>query len=545
MKNIFGILSSSRTPSDNTLPVLTDQTQEEEMRADEQSLVDVSAREIPDRDTPPSSPPPVREPVPREPKYQTIDSFADEVSSEIEQDQAHAVTVLGEKHEQIVARLGQIGEILSQLGDAQKLIHKLSVPLKETFQNHQNQRSENIALHHAYENARLDVSQLREREASLAARLASLEMELKHLHEAHAQALTTQHSVEEELRLATNDIRVRDADIIELQRRLSDLSVELAHTKDDLQDARNQIHEQEAVYNALDLEIRRERENHQTLEQEYESLQASVQQAVSEAIHMSKRLADTEGIAAEARARALQLEGQLSDLQAERTRLVEELDALRITTSEEKRGLSVKAEGLRSRSATLEKLLGETRSELAKQTEGLREAQRRMTEMSISLNRAEAKAEKAAALSQKADSENKNLEQSRVALMERADMLSKAIKAKDAALKRSEERSADLSDRLNIVENKASMQVENYERRISELSASLEREKTERALLEGALDAARQDKTRVQKELIRLRSRVADDMYGVDVSDQDIMETPAENNISPLHSRERERRSGE
>ncbi|MDR1827216.1 MAG: hypothetical protein LBR29_02675 [Methylobacteriaceae bacterium] len=470
----------------------------------------------------------------------TIEGVADEISSEIEHDQAHAVTVLGEKHEQIIGRLGQIGEILTQLADAQKLIEKLETPLRETFQHHQSQRSENIALHRAFESARIDVSQLRERESSLAARVASLEMELKHLHEAHAQALTAQHAVEEELKLSSNDIRVRDADVAELQRRLSDLSVELAHTKDDLQDARNQIHEQEAVYNSLDQELRREREQRQTIEQEHESLQASVQQAVSEAIHMSKRLADTESSAAEARARALQLEGQLTDLQAERSRINEELDALRLATSEEKRGLSVKAEGLRSRAATLEKLLGETRSELAKQTESLRDAQRKMTEMSIALNRAEAKAEKAISGSQRADAENKNLEQSRITLMERADMLSKAIKAKDAALKRSEERTTDLSDRLNSMETKMSSQVETYERRISELTTALEREKTERALLEGALDAARQDKARVQKELIKIRSRVADDTYGEDISTD---ETPSaaqaaaseENNVAPLH----------
>lgn len=526
MKNILGMLNPSRS-QDRSLPALSDHSQEDLVGVEEeQRVLDIHATE---------SPKPVREV-----KYQTIDSVADEVMNDIEQDQAHAVSVLGEKHEQIVARLGQIGEILSQLSDAQKLIEKLEVPIKDTFQHHQNLRSESIALRHAFDNSRLDAIHLREREASLTARVSSLEMELKQLHEAHAQALTNHHAIEEELRLTSNDIRIRDADISELQRRLSDLSVELAHTKDDLQDARNQIHEQEAVYNTLDIEMRREREAHQTLEQEYESLQASVQQAVSEAIHMSKRLADTEGAAGEARARILQLESQLSDLQAERSRLIEELDALRISTSEEKRGLSVKAEGLRSRSATLEKLLGETRSELAKQTEGLREAQRRMTEMSISLNRAEAKAEKVTALSQKADSENKNLEQSRVALMERADMLSKAIKAKDAALKRSEERSADLAERLNNMESKLSFQVETYERKITELGANLEREKTERALLEGALDAARQDKARVQKELIRVRSRVADDAYGIDVDvpeEENSSETG--NNIAPLHSIER------
>ena len=522
MKNIFGILGSpspSRPSTENTVPALIDQ------KTEDQAVVIESAQDEPEMELDESV---FLEPVPKE-------APSHELPEDIEQNQVYAVTVLGEKHEQIIGRLSQISEILSQLDDAQKLINKLETPLRETFQHHQSQRSENIAIQHAYESARLDVSHLRERESSLTARVASLEMELKHLHEAHAQALTGQHAVEEELRLASNDIRVRDADITELQRRLSDLSVELAHTKDDLQDARNQLHEQEAVYNALDLEIRRERENHQTLEQEHESLQASVQQAVSEAIHMSKRLADTESIAAEGRARTLQLESQLSDIQADRARLVEELDALRITTSEEKRGLSVKAEGLRSRSTTLEKLLAETRTELSKQTEGMRDAQRKMTEMSIALNRAEAKSEKATALSQRAESENKNLEQSRVALMERADMLSKAIKAKDAALKRSEERASDLADRLNSLDNKLSSHVETYERRISELSTALEREKTERALLEGALDAARQDKARVQKELIKVRSRVTDDAYGEDISDKE----EAENNVAPLHGKER------
>ncbi len=446
-------------------------------------------------------------------------------------DQAQAVAVLGEKHEQIIARLGQVGEILSQVSDVQKMIDKLTGPLRDTFQHHQSQRSENIALRNALDTTRLDVTHLRETESSLAARVASLEMELKHLHEAHAQALTAQHSVEEELRLANSEVRVRDADIVELQRRLSDLSVELAHTRDDLQDTRNQLHEQEAVYNALDIDLRRERENRQTLEQEHGSLQASVQQAVSEAIHMSKRLSDAELAASETRARTLQLEGLLADAQAEKAKLVEDLDALNLSTNEEKRSMAVKGEGLRSRSATLERLLNETRTELAKQTEGLRDAQRRMTEMSIALNRAEAKAEKASTLSHRADTENKNLEQSRVTLLERSEMLSKAIKAKDAALKRSEERGNDLAERLGSLENKLNFQVESYERKVGELTAALEREKTERALLEGALDAARQEKARVQKELIKARSRFVDEVFAEDGADRD---GPVDN-VAPLH----------
>ena len=79
---------------------------------------------------------------------------------------------------------------------------------------------------------------------------------------------------------------------------------------------------------------------------------------------------------------------------------------------------------------------------------------------------------------------------------------------REMALVRAEESVAALTARSGQLE--ADIQVSRFgvERRVEDLSSALERERLERAVVEGALEAARKDNARLQNELSTLRASV-------------------------------------
>lgn len=453
---------------------------------------------------------------------------------ELAEAQAKAVTDLGERHELIAARLSQIGEILQQLNDAQTLAERLTKPLADTFRHHQATASQIISLNHALERTGSELVTVRERDSTAMARMSALELKLRHLQEAHTQLQTLQRSTEEELRLTAGELRQRDTVIGDLERRIHDLLIELDETRDDLVAATARVHEGEAAHGVLVQQLREEREDYQGLEKEHESLQTSIQHTVSEVALSNRRLNEAEEEASSARARLLQVESALTETQSEKVRLMEKINEMELSISEERRNLSVKAEGMRSRSMTLEKLLTQAREEVANQADALRDAMRRSAEMSITVNRLETRIEKANSDLKKGEEDGRIIEQSRAALAERGEMMEKAIRAKDAALGRAKDVAETLAQRLTVLEGRTHTQSEGYERQIADMTAALERERTERALLEGTLEAARQDKQRLQRELIQYRSRLVEEAL-VEVAPKS--KEGADGQVTPLYSK--------
>ena len=100
----------------------------------------------------------------------------------------------------------------------------------------------------------------------------------------------------------------------------------------------------------------------------------------------------------------------------------------------------------------------------------------------------------------------KDLEQSRAALSERATALTKTLKSRETALARAEDKIAALTDRNAHLEADIQVSRTNIEKRVEELGATLQRERMERAVIEGALEAARKDNARLQHEVAGLRS---------------------------------------
>lgn len=243
------------------------------------------------------------------------------------------------------------------------------------------------------------------------------------------------------------------------------------------------------------------RERLSLLENEKESVQAALDQTLAQGSRTSRRLAEIENALADARARLQHMENNLAAVEEERKKLAAALDESNERRQSEVYALSLKLDAMRSRSAAAEKLLAEMRQNLVARTEEIRVAEAKLVETTIARSGAEKKLEQVAAAAEAYDRQNKKLEQARVALTDRCKVLAETVKARESSLTHAEDKIKSLSDRVEQLKAEAASNQAKAEKRIEQFNATMERERVERAIAEGALEATRADYARLQREL--------------------------------------------
>jgi crescentin len=128
----------------------------------------------------------------------------------------------------------------------------------------------------------------------------------------------------------------------------------------------------------------------------------------------------------------------------------------------------------------------------------------------------------------------KDHEQARIALTERNNALSKAMKMRETALARAEEKIGALTERNGHLEADIQIIRTNIEKRVEDLNSALQRERMERAVVEGALEAARKDNSRLQSEVGALRSTLR---RGAPLDDIPVPPAEAANDETPPAAR--------
>ena len=109
-------------------------------------------------------------------------------------------------------------------------------------------------------------------------------------------------------------------------------------------------------------------------------------------------------------------------------------------------------------------------------------------------------------MSDSLDGKTRDLEQGRATLLERSNNLAEALKARETSLAHAEQKIKVLTDRIAEMEAEANGFRAKAERRIDELSASLQRERVELAVAQGALETPRRDYTRLQRDILAGRA---------------------------------------
>src|SRR5450755_4253957 len=130
----------------------------------------------------------------------------------------------------------------------------------------------------------------------------------------------------------------------------------------------------------------------------------------------------------------------------------------------------------------------------------------------------------------------KDLERARAALTERNNTVSKTLKAREDALARAEEKFAALTERNGHLEADVQVSRTNIEKRVEDLNSALQRERMERAVVEGALEAARKDNSRLQSEVAALRSTLR---RGVPLDEAPVAPSEAANDEAPAKGKKK------
>jgi crescentin len=164
----------------------------------------------------------------------------------------------------------------------------------------------------------------------------------------------------------------------------------------------------------------------------------------------------------------------------------------------------MRLDALQSRAATAKRLLAEARQNLIARTEEVRAFDRKSVEATIARNNSEKRLAQIEASHEAR--ERQRISKAGAALTERNTALSKTPKTRETALTRAEEKITSLTERNAHLEADVQVSCTNIERWVEELNAALRRERMERAVVEGALEAARKDNSRLQHEVAGLRS---------------------------------------
>jgi crescentin len=164
-------------------------------------------------------------------------------------------------------------------------------------------------------------------------------------------------------------------------------------------------------------------------------------------------------------------------------------------------------EALQARAATTERLLDEARHGLTSRSEELRAYERRMAEANLMRNVIESKLGQIEAGLSERDARIRDLENARNTLLERNDVLGKAVSTRENAYNRAQEKIGGLEERMQVLEAELKANREGAEMQIEDLSTQLQREHVERTMAEGALESARKDVSRLMRELATLQQR--------------------------------------
>ena len=214
---------------------------------------------------------------------------------------------------------------------------------------------------------------------------------------------------------------------------------------------------------------------------ELDSDRAGTQQQLAQAQQTARGLQRdkselTNEIAA-ARANLEQMEMSLVASQAERSALCSARDEADERHRSEAYSLNLRIEALRARATTAEKLLSEVRQSLVLRTEELRLAERKTAEATIARATAEKTIEALTTARDALGTKVQKLELGCKSLTERSNSLAETLKAREGSLAQAEQKIKLLTDRIAEIEVDAGAYRAKTERRLEELTETLQRER--------------------------------------------------------------------
>jgi crescentin len=376
----------------------------------------------------------------------------------------------------------------------------------------------------------------------------SLRRELGDLNGLHARTADDLNAAVSQLRKAETRVREQESFIEDLRLNVKDkeaivgdlenqLSIETERARnitEENQALRLEAQEADQTVARAERELIETRERNGLLDHEVKRLQKVAEEQNYRLSSLTNRYGELETQLEATRQRASELETKLMAEQVLRQRLETQIDSERSAHQTDLSALDMKIEGLNSRLSATDKILAHTRDQLRDKNEALRGVERNLKETTIEKNTLDRRLEATQQEVERQVAMVNELQRSRIELQERVEMLNKAIAAKDFQIESSDNKVASLSERIDQFTKRFEQERNTLEAANRRLTEELQNEKAERSLVQGALEIARESRTKIQKKYVALRKRTRLDTQEEDpmLFDEDEIET----NVRPLKS---------
>ena len=268
--------------------------------------------------------------------------------------------------------------------------------------------------------------------------------------------------------------------------------------------------------------------------------EASRLQALTETLSLkisglNRTVADLEPQLQMARSTAALIQGRFAVEQAARQKSEAVRDAERAAHEMELASRSMKIDGLTANVANTDKLIAHLRDQLHDKSEAFRVSDKALRDATAERASLERRMESALEGSARSGAQLHEAQRAAVELGNRADMLSKAVAAKDQALDAANRKAATLLDRIESINARFALERSEFEATHRRMIEELQNERAERSLAHGALDIARKSRSSLLAQYTALKRRSGGAVDGAPLDDGTPPEAeaarPADSNV--------------
>jgi crescentin len=415
------------------------------------------------------------------------------------------------------ARIGEDNEVLRNLlidtsnhlnafDDLKESFGKLVDPLNNVLTTLEQERAENAssrgalaAMRSSHETLRTDFQQLEKQSSELAGDNERMRRELE-------SALANARELDLDRAKLSSEIAGGRAAMAMIVKQLGEETSNVRVLSEDkrLLVERANASDKRAV--ALESEVAHARERLSLLENAKNTSQAALDRTLADVSRMSRRLAETETALSDTRGKIQHMESSVALAEAERNKAAAACDEANERRQTEVYALGLKLDALRSHSDAAEQLLANARQSLVARTEEIRVAEAKLLEAILARGELEKTAEEHAAIIEGWEQQTKALEQANADLMERCRILSETLVASESWLVHAKDKIKSLTGHVEQLQSDAAATRAKNEEDFVQLNATIEHERSQRALAEGALETIRSDYARVQAQMAQERS---------------------------------------
>ncbi len=411
--------------------------------------------------------------------------------------------VLGQTFERMAGSFDHISAALGTVRSIESLVAETRRAMEGEFAERRKDQGELAALRVLAEQAPLDLAAARQSEAAARAKLSDVTADLEALRVAHASLETRVREAENEAEHVKASLNTERKGAAELVQSMDKLGGHALHLEADLAAALAQIQTLETRSRDAEANFAAAERARGLIEADLAALTRRHEQGADELLRSQRRVAELEAYLSSAQSRAAGLESELSATREDAFKLGRQLEQQTEAAASQFQMSASRLETLQARAERQEEQI----SELARLVDDLsareRAATRETAEARLMRERADERARIAQEKLSELEKEAANAFTARQAAVARADELTRAQQLKLAEVERLNQREADLRQTLQSLEHRLSSERAIAEGRIGELIAELERERSERAVAEGSLEAVRKDRSAALSRLAR------------------------------------------